>query len=60
MSKQEPLLRDNKDRFVIFPVKHNDIWDAYKAIEANFWTSGQIDIQKDLEGKIKWGETPVS
>ncbi|PRX44482.1 ribonucleotide-diphosphate reductase subunit beta [Salegentibacter salegens] len=53
MSKQEPLLRDNKDRFVIFPVKHNDIWDAYKAIEANFWTSGQIDIQKDL---LAWQE----
>ena len=33
MKKQEPRLRDNKDRFVIFPVKHNDIWDAYKAIE---------------------------
>jgi ribonucleoside-diphosphate reductase beta chain len=48
MSKQEPLLRDNKDRFVIFPVKHNDIWDAYKAIEANFWTSGAIDIHQDL------------
>ncbi|PKD21468.1 hypothetical protein APR41_00320 [Salegentibacter salinarum] len=53
MSKQEPLLRDNKDRFVIFPVKHNDIWDAYKAIEANFWTLGQIDIQKDL---VAWEE----
>jgi len=53
MSKQEPLLRDNKDRFVIFPVKHNDIWDAYKAIEANFWTAGQIDIQKDL---LSWEE----
>jgi len=49
MNRQEPRLRDNKDRFVIFPVKHNDIWDAYKAIEANFWTSGEIDISKDLE-----------
>ncbi|MBZ9729968.1 ribonucleotide-diphosphate reductase subunit beta [Salegentibacter sp. JZCK2] len=48
MNKQEPLLRDNKDRFVIFPVKHNDIWDAYKAIEANLWTSGAIDIHQDL------------
>ncbi|MBZ9629485.1 ribonucleotide-diphosphate reductase subunit beta [Salegentibacter sp. LM13S] len=53
MNKQEPLLRDNKDRFVIFPVKHNDIWDAYKAIEANFWTSGEIDIQQDL---LAWQE----
>ncbi|MDX1427786.1 MAG: ribonucleotide-diphosphate reductase subunit beta [Salegentibacter mishustinae] len=49
MNRQEPRLRDNKDRFVIFPVKHNDIWDAYKAIEANFWTSADVDINKDLE-----------
>lgn len=49
MNRQEPRLRDNKDRFVIFPVKHNDIWDAYKAIEANFWTTGEIDIHQDLE-----------
>ncbi|WP_051935800.1 ribonucleotide-diphosphate reductase subunit beta [Salegentibacter sp. Hel_I_6] len=48
MKKQEPRLRDNKDRFVIFPVKHNDIWDAYKAIEDNFWTSGEIDLSQDL------------
>jgi len=53
MNKQEPRLRDNKDRFVIFPVKHNDIWDAYKAIENNFWTSGDIDIQKDL---LNWNQ----
>ncbi len=49
MNRQEPRLRDNKDRFVIFPVKHNDIWDAYKAIEANFWTSADVNINKDLE-----------
>jgi ribonucleoside-diphosphate reductase beta chain len=48
MNKKGPMLRDNEDRFVIFPVKHNDIWDAYKAIEANFWTSGEIDIHKDV------------
>lgn len=49
------MLRDNKDRFVIFPVKHNDIWDAYKAIEANFWTSGEITIQKDLLDREQLG-----
>lgn len=53
MNKQEPSLRDNKDRFIIFPVKHNDIWDAYKAIEANFWTSAEVNISEDVE---KWKE----
>lgn len=22
----EPILQDNKDRFVIFPIRHDDIW----------------------------------
>jgi len=56
MNKQEPFLRDNKDRFVIFPVKHNDIWDAFKAIEANFWTSKEIDILQDVQGQKELSE----
>ena len=34
----EPILAENKDRFVIFPIKHNDIWEYYKKSEASFWT----------------------
>ena len=45
MAPLEPILQDNKDRFVIFPVKHHDIWDLYKQIEANFWTTEHIDLQ---------------
>ncbi len=26
----EPLLKENKDRFVIFPIQHHDIWSFYK------------------------------
>ena len=32
----EPLLADNKDRFVLFPIKHQDIWQMYKQAEASF------------------------
>lgn len=41
MSKiqQEPLLKDDKNRFVIFPVKHHDIWDWYKKMQSKFWTT---------------------
>lgn len=45
---EEPILKENKDRFVIFPIKHNDIWAYYKKAEASFWTAEEIDLQQDL------------
>src|SRR5690606_10299296 len=48
MIQSEPLMQDNKDRFVIFPVKHHDIWDFYKKIEAMFRNSEKNDLQQDL------------
>lgn len=36
--KTEPLLADNADRFVLFPIKYNQIWEMYKKAEASFWT----------------------
>ena len=46
--QQEPLLQENKDRFVIYPIKHHDIWDWYKKCEASFWTAEEIDLHQDL------------
>ncbi|KUF38601.1 ribonucleoside-diphosphate reductase [Myroides marinus] len=48
MAIQEPILTDNKNRFVIFPIKHHDIWDWYKKMEASFWTAEEIDLHQDL------------
>ena len=48
MAQTEPILQDNKDRFVIFPIKHHDIWDWYKKMEACFWTAEEIDLHQDL------------
>ncbi len=48
MSVVEPILQENKDRFVIFPIKHNDIWEWYKKMEASFWTAEEIDLHQDL------------
>jgi len=45
----DPFFKDNKDRFVIFPVKHNDIWDFYKQIKSAFWTADEIDLHQDLQ-----------
>lgn len=44
----EPILAENKDRFVIFPIKHNDIWEYYKKSEASFWTAEEIDLSNDI------------
>ena len=44
----EPLLKKNKNRFVIFPIQHHDIWEWYKKSEASFWTAEEIDLQQDL------------
>jgi len=48
MSFIEPILKENKDRFVIFPIKHQDIWECYKKQEACFWTAEEIDLHQDM------------
>ena len=46
--KLEPILQENNNRFVIFPIEHHDIWEWYKKCEASFWTAEEIDLQQDL------------
>jgi ribonucleoside-diphosphate reductase beta chain len=51
MAQLEPILEENKDRFVLFPIQHDDIWNFYKRSEASFWTAEEIDLAPDL---IDW------
>ena len=51
MSFIEPILQENKDRFVIFPIQHQDIWEWYKKQEASIWTAEEIDLHQDV---IDW------
>jgi len=44
----EPILKENKDRFVLFPIKHKAIWEMYKKAEASFWTAEEIDLASDM------------
>jgi ribonucleoside-diphosphate reductase beta chain len=46
---QEPILKENKDRFVLFPIVQQDIWKYYKQAEASFWTAEEIDLSHDLK-----------
>ncbi|MDF2456000.1 MAG: nrdB [Cytophagaceae bacterium] len=54
----EPLLAENKNRFVLFPIKYSDIWQMYKQAEASFWTAEEIDLSQDLSdwAKLNDGE----
>ncbi|KAI5867980.1 ribonucleotide reductase [Durotheca rogersii] len=44
----EPILQENPQRFVLFPIKYHEIWQMYKKHEASFWTAEEIDLSKDL------------
>jgi len=46
---EEPILKENKSRFVLFPIQHDDIWEFYKKAEASFWTAEEIDLSQDLK-----------
>jgi ribonucleoside-diphosphate reductase beta chain len=45
---EEPLLRENPQRFVLFPIQHRRVWKFYKKALASFWTSDEIDLAPDL------------
>ena len=47
--KTEPLLQENKDRFVLLPIKYPTIWEMYKKAEASFWTAEELDLSPDLK-----------
>jgi ribonucleoside-diphosphate reductase beta chain len=50
-SNSEQILKENPNRFVLFPIQHSDIWDFYKKSEASFWTAEEIDLSQDI---IDW------
>ena len=45
----KPLLQINPNRFVLFPIHHDDIWGMYKQAKASFWTAEEIDLTSDLQ-----------
>jgi ribonucleoside-diphosphate reductase beta chain len=43
----EPLLAENPNRFVLFPIQNPQVWEFYKKAEASFWTAEEIDLSQD-------------
>ena len=49
----EPMLQPDPTRFTMFPLKHLDLWDAYKSHMKAFWTEDEIDYTADKEDWLK-------
>ncbi|XP_002742041.1 ribonucleoside-diphosphate reductase subunit M2 B-like [Saccoglossus kowalevskii] len=56
LEAEETLLKPNIDRFVVFPIKYQDIWKYYKKAQASFWTVEEVDLGKDLPDWVKLKE----
>jgi ribonucleoside-diphosphate reductase beta chain len=44
----EKILQENPNRYVVFPIQHEDLWKLYKQQEACIWTAEEIDLSQDI------------
>ena len=42
------LLSENTNRFVLFPIRHDNLWQMYKKAVASFWTVEEVDLSSDM------------
>merc|ERR1711865_1156333 len=47
LEKSDPLLMDNPQRWVMFPIQYPAVWEMYKKHEASFWTAEEVDLSQD-------------
>jgi ribonucleotide reductase beta subunit family protein with ferritin-like domain len=47
--KKEPILESISNRFVLFPIRHQHLWQLYKKQQACFWTAEEIQLTRDRE-----------
>jgi ribonucleoside-diphosphate reductase subunit M2 len=40
--KQEPILKEQNQRFCMFPIRYKELWEMYKKAEASFWTGNSL------------------
>lgn len=53
----EPLLRKNKNKFTLFPIKYPEVYEMYKKQEKAFWTAEEIDFSADIQDYNKLTES---
>jgi ribonucleoside-diphosphate reductase subunit M2 len=44
----EPILRESTDRYTMFPIQYNDIYEMYKRQVDCFWRPEEVDLSRDL------------
>jgi len=44
----EPILESSEDKYVMFPLQYNDVWELYKKQIDCFWRAEEVDLSKDL------------
>jgi len=49
LEKEDPLLKENPRRWVMFPIEYEEVWRMYKKHEASFWTAEEIDLSQDMD-----------
>ena len=49
----EPLLTPDDSRYVMFPIKYNDIWEMYKKSIDSFWHTGEVSLAQDMNDWAK-------
>ena len=52
----EPMLMEEENRYVLFPIKYHDFWKAYKETLSVVWTVEEIDLSNDYRDWIKLNE----
>ena len=50
--KEEPLLKENTRRFILYPIQYSGVWKFYEEAKASFWTEDEIDLQYDTHDFI--------
>ena len=46
---KEPILKNNPDRFVLFPIVHQDLFEYYEIAQEAMWTQKEVDLSKDID-----------
>jgi ribonucleoside-diphosphate reductase subunit M2 len=47
-SPTDPILTPDDNRFVMFPIQHDDVWKMYKRQVDCFWRAEEVDLSKDM------------
>ena len=50
---QDVLLSDDQNRYVMFPIKDQTVWEMYKNALDSFWRCEEVDLSKDM---VDWGK----